>query len=177
VILANQFGFEGYAYSVHLLAGVPGRTDLRARATALTVIVAPVLLVLAVVVGLFAGAGGDLVPTIGTMAAALGGSLACATLVSVIAPYPAPEGRNALASNSGSGSAKGFLAFGVMIGSLVVASPLLVAAVLLPGGWRWLVAPVGLAWGVGAVLLGTYIGGDLLDRRGPELVVAVTAGR
>jgi ABC-2 type transport system permease protein len=176
-ILANQFGFDGYAYSVHLLAGVPGRTDLRARTTALTVVVAPVVLLLAVVIGLFGRAGGDLVPAVGTMGATLGASLACASLMSVLAPFPAPEGRNALAANSGSGSAKGFLAFGVMLGALVLASPLLIAAVLLPGGWAWLVAPVGLAWGAGAVLLASHVGGDLLDRRGPELLAAVTPGR
>jgi ABC-2 type transport system permease protein len=176
-ILANQFGFEGYAYSVHVLAGVPGRTDLRARAVALTLIVAPVLLVVAVAVGLFAGAGGQLVPAVGTMAATLGAALGGATLTSVLAPFPAPEGRNAFSSNSGSGSAKGFLAFGVMLGALVAASPVLVASVLLPGGLRWVVAPVGVAWGVAAVQLAAYIGGDRLARRGPELLAAVAPGR
>ncbi|HKT02929.1 MAG TPA: ABC transporter permease [Rugosimonospora sp.] len=176
-ILANQFGFDGTAYSVHLMTGVPGRTDLRARATALILIVAPVLLLVAVVVGVVAGAGGALVPALGTMSATFGASLAVASVLSVLTAYPVPESRNALAVNSGSGSAKGLLAFVGILSSLVGAAPVLVASVLLPGGVTWLVAPVGVAWGVGAVLLGTYIGGDLLARRGPELLVAVTPGR
>jgi ABC-2 type transport system permease protein len=176
-ILANQFGFDGSAYSVHLLAGVPGRTDLRARAAALSVILVPVLLVLTVVVGLFAHAGGALVPTLGTMGATFGASLAGASVISVLTAYPVPDSRNALAVNSGSGSAKGFLAFAGMLIALVIASPVLIASVLLPGGWSWLVAPVGVAWGTGAVSVATYIAGDVLQRRGPELLAAVTPGR
>ena len=60
VITANQFGFDGTAYSVHLLAGVPGYTELRARAAALSLYIAPVLLVVAMVVGLISGKGDEL---------------------------------------------------------------------------------------------------------------------
>ena len=162
---------------MHLLAGVPGYTELRARAAALSLYIAPVLLVVAMVVGLISGKGDELVPTVGTMAAVYGVSLGAASLVSVFAPYPVPESRNAFASNNGSGSAKGFLSFVIMIGSMVVASPVLLGSVLLPGGWRWLVAPVGVAWGIAVLLLATRAGATVLDRRGPELLAAVTPGR
>jgi ABC-2 type transport system permease protein len=176
-ILANQFGFDGTAYATHLLAGVPGRTDLRARATALALILGPALLVVAVVVGIAAHRGAELLPAIGTMAATFGGSLASSSILSVHTAYPVPESQNPLAVNSGSGSAKGVLALVGMIGAVVAASPVVIGALLLPGSWALLVVPVGVAWGVGAVLLSTYIAGDSLDRRGPELLAAVTPGR
>ena len=34
VTLANQFGFDGSAYAANVVAGVPGRLELRARMTA-----------------------------------------------------------------------------------------------------------------------------------------------
>ena len=43
------------------------------------------------------------------------------------------------------------------------------------GGWT--VLAVGTGWGVGGMLLGTYIAGDILDRRGPEILAAVTPRR
>jgi ABC-2 type transport system permease protein len=176
-IQANQFGFDGTAYATHLLAGVPGRTDLRARATALALILAPVLLLVAVVVGVAAHRGGELLPAIGTMTAAFGSSLASSSLLSVHTAYPAAESQNPLAGNSGSGSAKGILALVGMLGALVAAAPVVVGTLLLPGSLALIMVPVGIAWGVGAVLLVTYIAGDSLDRRGPELLAAVTPGR
>jgi ABC-2 type transport system permease protein len=128
-------------------------------------------------VGLIARAGGALVPAVGTMSATFGASLAASSVISVLTAYPVPESRNALAVNSGSGSAKGMLAIVGMLASLALASPVLIAAVLLPGGLTWLVAPVGVGWGAGAVLLATYIAGDTLDRRGPEVLAAVTPGK
>jgi len=40
-MLANQFGFDGSAYSAHLLAMVPGRVDLRARVAVLGPLMTP----------------------------------------------------------------------------------------------------------------------------------------
>ncbi len=58
-------------------------------------------------------------------------------------------------------------------------APIVIAAYLVGSsvGWSWALLPVGVAYGIGAALLGTYIAGDRIDRRGPELLVAVTATR
>ncbi len=175
-IIGNQFGFDGYAYSTHMLTGVPGRIDLRARASALALIVAPVLLALVIVVGIVIGRGDSVAPAIGTLAASFGCSAACATLLSVLAPYPAPQGRNAFATSSGTGSAKSLLTLGTMIATVPLASPVIVASVLLPGAWRWIVLPIGLAWGLTAVLVATRATGRLLERRAPELLLEVAPG-
>src|SRR5262249_11521070 len=121
--------------------------------------------------------GGAIVPALGTMSATFGTALGGASVLSMVTAYPVPDGGNALAMNNGSSSAKGFLAMVGLLVSPVIASPLLFASVLLPSAWTWLVAPIGLAWGIAAALLGTYAGGDALARRGPELLVAVTPNR
>ena len=42
MLLANQFAFDGSAYAAHLLAAVPGRIELRARAAAIGLFAIPV---------------------------------------------------------------------------------------------------------------------------------------
>ncbi len=174
VLLANQFGFDGTAYAMHMLAGVRGRTELRARSSALALIFVPLIVAIVVAIGLFTHAGHLVVPALGVVAGTFGSAMAVSSVLSIPGAYPLPESRNAFAVNAGSGSAKGLLAFVGMIASVALASPVLLAAALLPPGLGALVLPLGVAWGVAAALLGTYIGGDLLERRGPELLVAVT---
>ena len=177
VLVANQFGYDGTAYSMHLLAAVPGRTELRARAAALSVIVLPVVLVLAVVLAVFIHDLADLVPALGTITGMFGTVLGVESVLSVYAAYPMPESRNAFSVNTGTGSAKAFLALAGMVGAAAAASPVLLLAALLHGSLAPLVAPFGIAYGLAALLIGTYIGGDALERRGPELLVAVTPRR
>ena len=100
--------------------------------------------------------------------------MAVSSVLSILGAYPLPESRNAFAVNAGSGSAKGLLALIGMLASVALAAPVLIATALLPDALVGLVLPLGVAWGTAAALLGTYIGGDLLERRGPELLVAVT---
>ncbi len=176
-ILANQFGFDGSAYAAHLLAAVPGRTELRARATAVALIMLPVVTVLTVVVALISRDAGAIPATLGTVGAMFGASMGTSSVISVLAAYPVPESRNAFASGGGSGSAKGLLSLAGMVGAIAASAPVLLGALYLHGPASWLLAPVGIAWGLAAVLLATYLVGDVLDRRGPELLIAVTPRR
>jgi ABC-2 type transport system permease protein len=50
---------------------------------------------------------------------------------------------------------------------------LVASAVLGP----WLVLPIGLGYGVAVAWLGTLAAGAILDRRGPEVLMAVTPRR
>jgi ABC-2 type transport system permease protein len=177
VLVGNQFGFDGTAYSMHLLAGVRGRTELRARCTALALIMGPVLLVLAAALAVLTGDPGLIIPAIGIAAGVFGTVLGLESVLSIFVAYPQPESRNAFSMNTGGGGAKAFLAVAGVLAAAAVAAPVLVLAAFLPGDLAALVAPVGIGYGVGAVLIGTYIGGDVLERRGPELLVAVTPRR
>ncbi|GIJ10646.1 ABC transporter permease [Micromonospora andamanensis] len=177
VTLANQFGFDGSAYAANVVAGVPGRLELRARITAFSLYVLPMLAVVAVVIAIVIGE-----PTwIGFMAGALvatyGAGLAVNSFVSVLGAYSLPETSNPFAMNSGAGVVKGMLTLLAMVATGALATPMVLAAALLGDAWLWLGLPLGVAYGVGAALLGAYLAGDVLDRRQPELLALVTPRR
>ena len=177
VTLANQFGFDGSAYAANVVAGVPGRVELRARMTAFSLYVVPMLARgrgrVAVVLGGRAGSGSRSAALFATY----GAGLAVNSFVSVLGAYSLPETSNPFAMNSGAGVAKSLLTLLAMLASAVAAVPMVVAAALLGDVWLWLALPVGAAYGLGAALLGAYLAGDVLDRRQPELLATVTPRR
>jgi ABC-2 type transport system permease protein len=177
VTLANQFGFDGSAYAANVVAGVPGRLELRARMTAFAIYVVPMLATIAVVIAVVLGHPGWIGMTAGTLLAAYGAGLAVNGFVSVLGAYSLPETSNPFAMNTGAGVAKSFLTLLSIVASAVAAVPMIVAAALLGDVWLWLALPLGAAYGLGAALLGSYLAGDVLDRRLPELLTAVTPRR
>ncbi|MDZ5446288.1 ABC transporter permease [Micromonospora sp. 4G57] len=177
VTLANQFGFDGSAYAANVVAGVPGRLELRARMTAFSLYVVPILGVVAVVLATLLGHPAWLGVMAGALLAAYGSGLAINAFVSVLGAYALPETSNPFAMNTGAGVAKSFLTLLSMVAPAAAAVPMVVAAALLGDLWLWLALPVGVAHGLGAALLGSYLAGDVLDRRQPELLAAVTPRR
>jgi ABC-2 type transport system permease protein len=178
MVLANQFGTDGSAYALHLLVGVPGRVELRARAVALALLMTPILALVTVAVAVLTGAPGQLPAALGAVVAGLGASAGASAVVSVLAPYAFPDSTNPFAMTGGTGGLRALLA---MVGSLAAAVllvPLLLFAVLTHGLAAGLVVAVaGVVWGVAGLLIGTHIAGDILDRRGPEILAAVTPRR
>ncbi|MFI7437381.1 ABC transporter permease [Micromonospora haikouensis] len=177
VTLANQFGFDGSAYAANVVAGIPGRLELRARMAAFSVYVLPMLAVVAVALGVLLGRPAWLGVMAGSLLASYGAGLAISAFVSVLGAYSLPETSNPFAMNSGAGVAKSFLTLLSMLGTAAASVPMVVAAALLGDAWLWLAPPLGLAYGLGAALLGAYLAGDVLDRRAPELLTAVTPRR
>lgn len=177
VTLANQFGFDGTAYAANMIAGVPGRLELRARVVAFSVYIVPILLVVAVFVAAFLRDPRWIGVMVGTLLAAYGSGLAVTLFVSVLGAYALPETSNPFAVNTGAGVAKSLFALVAMLVSAAVGMPMVVAAVLLGDFWHWIALPVGIGYGLGAAALGTYLAGDVLDRRMPELLAAITPRR
>jgi ABC-2 type transport system permease protein len=177
VSLSNQFGFEGSAYAANVVAGVPGRVELWSRTAGYSVYVLPLLLVIATVVGVVSGRPAMIPALIGMLLAAYGIGLAVVLPVSVRAAFALPDTQNPFAVSSGGGLAKGLLTFAAMLATVVATVPLQVAAYLWDDAWLWLGLPVGLAYGGLAYLIGSRLGGDLLDRRMPEVLAAVTPNR
>ncbi|WP_433372237.1 ABC transporter permease [Actinoplanes sp. CA-142083] len=175
--LANQFGFDGSAYAANITAGVPGRVEINSRATAHAIYTVPLLVLVAVLVGLLSASPFNIPATFGLLIAAYGVGLGLVLPVSVRAAYDFPQSTNPFAMSSGGGPAKGLLAFGVLIGSVVVSLPLQIVALVLGPVWLWIGLPVGIAYGFAAYLIGSGVAADLLDRRGPELLAAVTPQR
>ncbi|WP_433230163.1 ABC transporter permease [Micromonospora sp. CA-248260] len=177
VTLANQFGFDGSAYAANVVAGVPGRLELRARMTAFSVYVLPMLGLVSLIISGVLGRPEWFGVAAGALLASYGVGLAINGFISVLGAYSLPETSNPFAMNGGSGVAKSMLTLLSMVGSAVAAVPMVVAAGLLGDVWLWLALPVGAAYGVGAALLGAYLAGDVLDRRMPELLSTVTPRR
>lgn len=177
VSIANQFGYDGSAYAAHLVAGVPGRVEMLARMVAFSLIMVPLLIVIATVLAVVLVDVGLLGAMLGALFAAYGTGLAVNQLISIVGAYAMPETSNPFAMNSGAGLVKSLLAFVALAGGLALATPLAAAAALLPAAWSWVLLPLGAGYGLAAALLGSYIAGDVLDRRAPELLATVTPRR
>jgi ABC-2 type transport system permease protein len=175
--LANQFGYDGSAYAAHLVVGVPGRMELRARLVAFSVYMVPTLTGIAVLIAVVLGRPVLLLPMLGGLAAAYGVGLAVNTVISVLGAYALPETSNPFAISTGGGAAKSLLSFVALLASAAVTAPFALAAALLGDAWTPLALPVGLVFGIGSAVLACHIAGDVLDHRAPELLLAVTPRR
>jgi len=175
--LANQFAYEGNAYAANMIAGVPGRVEVHSRAAAHAIHVIPLLTMIAVVLGLVAGPPSSIPSRLGLLLAAYGVGLGLVLPLSVRAAYALPETTNPFAMSSGGGTAKGLLTLGVLLGAVIGTLPLQVVAYFLGTIWLWIGLPTGVAYGVAAYLIGSGAAGDLLDRRMPEVLAAVTPNR
>ena len=172
--LANQFGYEGSAYAANVVAGVPPRTELNSRVAGYALYVAPLLLTIAVVIGVVTHRAIAIPSLLGTLAAAFGAGLAAVLPISVRGAYALPDTTNPFALSSGGGLAKGMMSFGALLAAVVGTIPIQVAAYLLGPTWLWVGLPFGLLYGAGLYLAGSRIAADQLDRRMPELLTAVT---
>jgi ABC-2 type transport system permease protein len=112
------------------------------------------------------------------VAAGLGVSAGVSALLSVLAPYAFPDSTNPFAVGGGTGGLRGLFAMAGSLATLLLLAPLLLFAVFTHGPAAGLaVLAAGVAWGVAGLLIGTHIAGGILDRRGPEILVAVTPRR
>jgi ABC-2 type transport system permease protein len=177
VALANQFGFDGSAYAANITAGVPGRVEVHSRAAGHAVYMLPVLTAIGIAVGALDGRPAEIPSAFGLLLAAYGVGLGLSLPVSVRAAYSLPNSTNPFAISAGGASAKGLLAFALLFGAVMVSLPLQIVAWTLAPVWLWIGLPVGAAYGTAAYLIGSGIAGDLLDRRMPELLAAITPGR
>ena len=171
--VANQFGFDGSAYAVQLVTGVPGKVEMRSRVLGYSLYIVPMLVVISIAVSVITGAYGELPMRLGILLGAFGVGLGVCLLISVYGAYSLPETSNPFAVNTGAGMTKSLFAIGALVAAIALTTPLAIGALLAPGLWLWLSLPVGVLYGAGAIWLGIVIGGDAIDRRGPELLAAI----
>ncbi|MBB2944703.1 ABC-2 type transport system permease protein [Actinoplanes lutulentus] len=172
--LANQFGYEGSANATNLATGVPGRLEVHSRAAAHALFTVPMLLLVAAVTGFAAGGPGGVPAQVGMLLAVYGFGLALVLPISVVFAYALPDPTTPFALSSGGGISKALPSLGAMVGALIGAIPVLVAAYLLGPVWTWVGLPLGAGYGLGAYLIGANLAGSMLDRRMPEVLAAVT---
>lgn len=172
-LLANQFGFDGSAWSGNILIGVPGRVEITARMIAITAIVLPPLALSTVIIGAVTN-DDRLLAALGVAALSYSAGTALAVVLSVVAPYALPETSNPFAMSTGTGGLRGFLSLATMLGSAVAGLPLTLLTSGLPGLLPFV---VGLLLGVGVLIAGAVVAGGVLDERACTVLQAVSPRR
>ncbi|WP_033345332.1 hypothetical protein [Catenuloplanes japonicus] len=175
--LANQFGYDGTAYSANIIAGVPGAAELRARVAGFSFYLGPLILVIPVALALVLHRPGWIPSMWGAAAAAYGCGVAINLFVSVLGAFSLPETTNPFAVNTGAGVTKSLFSFAAMLCTLLLSVPVFAMSTLAEETWVWAGLPAGVLYGGTALWLGTRFAGRLLDRRMPELLSAITPRR
>lgn len=176
--LASDISYDSTAFALHLAAGVRGSDDRRGRALALLTFAAPTAAVITLVPFLASGRWALLPAYLGLVFGVLLSGVGLASVVSsrfVVAvplpgesPFKRPPGNTAQTILVQLG---GLVALGILVLPEIV---LVALASSTDAGFGWAALLVGLVVGGTLALLGMWLGGKLLDRRGPEVYAALT---
>ncbi len=177
--LMNDLAFDGPAWWLHVAVGVRGWEDRLGRAIASTVVFGPVVVV-TYAASVALGVIGHPVSWLTVVVASFLASLGLAVGVGAVLPGTAPRtGGNPFAATSG-GAAQGCLtAIVSFVGPMVLTLPVGVGVLLTSGSTtgRWVVLALGTSYGFGLLTLGVVLGGERLDRRGPEMLGKLAAAQ
>jgi ABC-2 type transport system permease protein len=174
--MAQDLSYDGSAIWLHASSGVSGVDDRTGRVLSMLTIFVPLLFAILVLAFVMSGQWSLLPAVVGlTVSLSLGG-LGVGCVVGVLWQWPAPPpGANPFTKGN-SGGLPALASAGVTTGlTVVVALPTLALAI---GGWwigwlNYLALVVGVATGFAALIIGIRRGGQLLDRRWPEVLSAV----
>ncbi|RKQ37167.1 hypothetical protein C1C97_003120 [Kocuria tytonis] len=180
--ISADISYDNTAFSLHLLASVPGRADRLGRVVAMLIVATP-LVVLGVVLWLVRVQQWPALPAmLGVCAALLLGGGGVVSVVSARYTYPTPPpGASPMKTPQGFTILNLVLQF-VLMGLMVLLAlpPLVLLFVHLGSGdplWSWAALAVGLVEGAVLLWLGVRLGGKWLDARGPELLQEVAGYR
>lgn len=177
-VLGNDLGLDGRAHWTHLVSGISGRADLTGRAIASILVNGPLIVLGGILLCLLTGQAELLSPVVLGGAGMVLASHGTVLLVSVILPFRAQEPGGNPFKNSSGNSLNAFLgSFGMMLGVWVPQLPALALAIVgLVIDSTLLVqlsGPVALVLGTVSLLVLLRIGGNLLDRRRPQVFTVV----
>ncbi len=175
--VAQDLSYDGTALWLHVSAGLRGADDRRGRVLSTVTVYLPMLVVLFAVAVVASGAWSLLVPAIGlTLGLTLAG-LGVGSVVGALWQWPAPPpGSNPFQKGSQGGLPALLCVMVTSFGTMLVALPTVVVVVwsIFTPWVGYLSVPVALATGLVAVKVGIAQGGRLLDRRWPEVMLAVS---
>ncbi|WP_375429842.1 hypothetical protein [uncultured Friedmanniella sp.] len=175
--IAADLSFDGSAVWTHVTAGLDGTADRRGRVLSSLTVYGSLLVVMVGLALVLTGEWRLLPLSVGLAVAFLCAGLGVGSVVGVLWQWPAPApGSNPFARN-GTGGLASALSFSVTTaGTMVLTLPTLVLAVAsiwVP--WAgWAALPVGTVNGLIVLQQGVVRGGRLLDRRWPEVMLAVS---
>lgn len=174
----NQLGMDGRAWWVHVASGSDMASDLRGKNFSLALTSLSVAAVTALVLAALSDGWAQLFPVLVLAIALCGVQLAIGNVLSVRAPWAVPASRsNAWASNSGQGCFSGLVGLLALLVLGVLCVPAIIAVALIPSAaGRSVIAVIGLAYGYGLWRAGTAIAVRNGNRRGPEILAALSQG-
>ncbi|GGT36418.1 hypothetical protein [Streptomyces purpureus] len=183
ILMYNQFGQDTSAFwMVAQTISTPrdAFVELRARAYALLVITLPYS---ALVTGLTAAVLGDwtqLLDALGLSFALLGAMLATGAVASARFPYSIPQDSGYKNVAPGQVGLAWISIFGGMLAAALLCAPVIALTVFLHAAdlpdWRWLLLPVGTAYGLLLAWAGLRVAAPQVARRLPEILTAVSKG-
>ncbi|MFD1214241.1 transporter [Arthrobacter sp. GCM10027362] len=180
--ISADVSYDNTAFAMHLAAGVSGLADRAGRAAACAVFAVP-LTVLATVLPVALMGQWQLLPAVlglslGTLLSGLGLSSVVSARYTYNVPLP---GESPFKTPPGS-AVRMMVVQGLgMVALLLLVLPegLLALALVLTGRplWGWLALAAGLVLGSALLVAGIRLGGVWYDRRGPELLQAVSLNK
>jgi ABC-2 type transport system permease protein len=178
----TDVSYDNTAYALHLSTGVSGRDDRLGRVVALGVFAVPVSVLLTVASVWFTNSWQVLPGLLGMVFGLLFSGFALSSVISgrFVFPVPAP-GESPFKAKPGGGFMLMVATFGTWGALTVLVLPETVLAIIgfVTGEaiYGWLALVCGLVLGLGMLVAGVRWGGSILDKRGPELLVQLQAGR
>jgi ABC-2 type transport system permease protein len=175
--VAQDLSYDGSALWTHVSSGVSGAADRLGRVLSTLTVFAPMLAVLLAVAFVLTGSWSLLGPAVGLTVTFLLTGLGVGSFVGALWQWPSPPpGANPFQRGS-SGGLPALLSFSVTtLGTLLLALPAIALAV--GSVWApwvgWLTVPFGLATGLVVLRLGVRRGGRMLERKWPEVMLAVS---
>ncbi|WP_022901138.1 hypothetical protein [Humibacter albus] len=176
VTLIADVSFDSTAFVLHVAKGVPGRADRWGRAFAVLVFGLPAVVVITFLMAALHSEWMPVPALLGLSFALLLGGLGVSSVTSAVVVFPAPApGDNPFKTRAGANTAllgSTFLSWGVL--AIVAAPEIVLLIVSLVTGdmlWGWLCLLVGVVLGPISLAIGVRLGGQVLDRRAPQLLM------
>ena len=180
--ISADISYDNTAFALHISSGVSGMADRAGRAIACAVFALPATLVAAVVPPIVIGRPEALPVLLGVSVGLLLSGLGLSSVFSARYTYNVPlPGENAFKTPPGSTGRTMLVQFIWMGMQFVISLPMLIPAALylfgLGGVWGWVTLTLGIVYGSAALVAGIRIGGRWLDKRAPEVLLAVSVNK
>lgn len=172
---SNGLAYDGRGFTMQAISGVSGRDDRHGRVRVYATIWSIYLMLLAIAACVITGdwrtpgglRNGFIFLGIAFAVAFCG--LGLAEVISCVLMYPVPSMDKPFSSPQGRALAQGFMPFVFLFGTMALVLPTGIVALVLAlsgnGGFFWLLAPVGLLNGIVVLIVGSVLGGRVMDAR------------
>ncbi|TNC48061.1 hypothetical protein [Mumia zhuanghuii] len=178
--ISADLAYDSTAFWLHLSAGVRGVTDRWGRVLSASVLAVPMIVLFAIGAVWATGEWATLVAVLGASAGVLMVTLGASSVLSARYLYPVQKPGEGVFSQP-QGSTTAILVaqtVGVLVVGVLCLPTLAAFIVVLVSGALWatvLTVALGVSTGVAVLIIGVRKGGEIVDRRGPEILQQIDA--